>query len=111
MAHRIEKTHSSLRRSRRVAIVGALALAGSVAFVAVPARAAPTSTPNAVVTWNVHAQTAIYDVARQSPTAAARSVAMVQGAVYDAVNAIEGTPYEPYLVAARSRRGDSAPAA
>ena len=111
MAHRTEKTHRSLSRSRHVAIVGALALAGSVAFVAAPARAAATSTPNAVVTWNVHAQTAIYEVARQSPTATARSFAMVQGAVYDAVNAIEGTPYEPYLVAPRSRRGDSAPAA
>jgi hypothetical protein len=36
---------------------------------------------------------------------------MVQGAVYDAVNAIAGTPYEPYLVAPRTRRGDSVPAA
>jgi hypothetical protein len=36
---------------------------------------------------------------------------MVQGAVYDAVNAIAGTPYEPYLVAPRTRPGDSTPAA
>ena len=71
----------------------------------------PPAAPNAVITWNVHAQTAIYEVARQSPTAAARSFAMVQGAVYDAVNAIAGTPYEPYLVAPRTRPGDSTPAA
>jgi hypothetical protein len=36
---------------------------------------------------------------------------MVQGAVYDAVNAIAGTPYQPYLIAPRARRGDSADAA
>ena len=36
---------------------------------------------------------------------------MVQGAVYDAVNAIAGAPYEPYLVAPRVHRGDSTPAA
>ena len=75
------------------------------------AQAQPDSTANPVITWNVHAQTAIYQVARQSPTAATRSFAIVQGAVYDAVNAIAGTPYEPYLVAPRSRHGDSTPAA
>lgn len=66
---------------------------------------------NAVITWNTRAQTAIYDVARQSPTASARSFAMVQAAVYDAVNAIAGTPYEPYLIAPRARPSDSVPAA
>ncbi|MFS8095707.1 vanadium-dependent haloperoxidase [Lentzea alba] len=67
--------------------------------------------PNAVITWNLHAQTAIYEVAKQSPTAASRSFAIAQAAVYDAVNAIAGKPYEPYLIAPRSRPGDSAPAA
>jgi hypothetical protein len=36
---------------------------------------------------------------------------MVQGAAYDAVNAIAGTPYEPYLIAPRARPSDSTPAA
>ncbi|TDD34081.1 phosphatase PAP2 family protein [Actinomadura sp. KC06] len=71
----------------------------------------PDASSNAVITWDVHAQTAIYEVGRQSPTTATRSFAIVQGAVYDAVNAIAGTPYEPYLVAPRARRGDSTPAA
>ncbi|MFI0454049.1 vanadium-dependent haloperoxidase [Actinomadura sp. 6N118] len=77
------------------------------------AQAQPAANPqsNAVITWNIHAETAIYEVARQSPTASARSFAIVQGAVYDAVNAIAGTPYKPYLIAPRSRPGDSAPAA
>jgi membrane-associated phospholipid phosphatase len=35
----------------------------------------------------------------------------VQGAVYDAVNAIAGTPYKPYLIAPRTRPGDSTAAA
>ncbi|MEU4694950.1 vanadium-dependent haloperoxidase [Actinoplanes sp. NPDC023714] len=96
------------RRLLGAALTTALAVTAP-AVIASPARAA--AAPNAVLTWNVHAQTAIYEVARQSPTAGARSFAMVQGAVYDAVNAIAGTPYEPYLVAPPSRRGDSTPAA
>ncbi|MFC3988506.1 vanadium-dependent haloperoxidase [Actinoplanes siamensis] len=56
-------------------------------------------------------QNEIYEVARQSPATAARSFAMVQGAVYDAVNAVAGVPYQPYLIAPRARRGSSADAA
>ncbi|TDO32216.1 vanadium-dependent haloperoxidase [Paractinoplanes brasiliensis] len=61
--------------------------------------------------WNSHAQQAIYEVARQAPYVAPRSFAMVHGAIYDAVNAISGTPYEPYLAAPRAHRGDSLDAA
>jgi hypothetical protein len=98
-----------LSRFRGAAVL-ALALAVPTAVAPAAAQTRPDAGPNAVVTWNTHAQTAI-ETARQSPTAAARSFAMVQGAVYDAVNAIAGTPYEPYLVAPRTRRGDSVPAA
>jgi hypothetical protein len=94
-----------------VAVLAVLALAVPVALTPTAAQAATAATPNAVLTWNVHAQTAIWDVARQAPTTTARSFAMVQGAVYDAVNAIAGTPYEPLLVAPRTRPGDSTPAA
>ena len=61
--------------------------------------------------WNSNAQQAIYEVARQAPYVAPRSFAMVHGAIYDAVNAIAGTPYEPYLVAPGAHRGDSPDAA
>ncbi|MEU5879965.1 hypothetical protein [Spirillospora sp. NPDC047279] len=106
-------------RLRGVVVMSALALAAPLVFTATAAQARPVTAapartaaePNAVIIWDVHAQTAIYEVARQSPTATARSFAIVQGAVYDAVNAIAGTPYEPYLVAPRSRPGDSTPAA
>jgi len=98
------------RTSRGVAVLAALTLAVPAAWTPAPAQAQPTES-NPIITWNIHAQTAIYEVARQSPTTTARSFAMVQGAVYDAVNAIAGTPYEPYLVAPRTRPGDSTPAA
>ncbi|MDI6098614.1 vanadium-dependent haloperoxidase [Actinoplanes sp. NEAU-A12] len=100
------------RFRRLLGVVMATALGLTVPAVLTPAAAqAGAARPNAVVTWHIHAQTAIYDTARQSPNAASRSFAMVQGAVYDAVNAIEGRPYEPYLIAPRARRGDSVPAA
>ncbi|WP_307872658.1 vanadium-dependent haloperoxidase [Paractinoplanes ovalisporus] len=77
-----------------------------------PAQAhAATGAPNPVVLWNSNAQQAIYEVARQAPYVAPRSFAMVHGAIYDAVNAISGTPYEPYLTAPPARRGDSLDAA
>lgn len=94
-----------------MAILTALALAVPAVLMPAAAQARTGATPNAVVAWNIHAQTAIFEVARQSPTAAARSFAMVQGSVYDAVNAISGTPYEPYLIAPQTRPGDSVPAA
>jgi PAP2 superfamily len=96
-----------------MAVMTALIVTAPVVFTnaAAQARSAAAPTSNAVIAWNIHAETAIFDVARQSPTASARSFAIVQGAVYDAVNAIAGTPYEPYLIAPRSRPGDSAPAA
>ncbi|MGW3605094.1 vanadium-dependent haloperoxidase [Micromonospora sp. NPDC005161] len=56
-----------------------------------------TGPANPVVTWDINAQTAIWDVAAQQPNEQVRSFAMVSGAVYDALNAIAGTPYQPYL--------------
>jgi len=103
MAHRFRM----VRRTASAAAAAVLLALTSPAAVA-PARAGGT---NAVVAWNVHAQTAIYEVARQAPYVSARSFAMVQGAVYDAVNAIAGTPYQPFLVAPRARRSDSVDAA
>ena len=94
-----------------MAVAAVFALAVSMTLAPGAAQARPAATTNAVITWNSHAQTAIYEVARQSPTTTARSFAMVQGAVYDAVNAVAGRPYEPYLAAPRTRPGASAPAA
>jgi hypothetical protein len=114
MTQRVRRP-GQFRRLFWTAVLTVLTVTVPVVFMATTAQAAQTrsavAVPNAVITWNSHAETAIFDVARQSPTASARSFAVVQGAVYDAVNAIAGTPYKPYLVAPRSRPGDSAPAA
>ena len=63
----------------------------AVAVVAFPAAAHA----DAVTDWNIYANTAIFS---NGPTAhsAVLSTAMVEGAVYDAVNAIAGG-YQPYL--------------
>jgi hypothetical protein len=64
-----------------------------------------------VIEWNANAQAAIIGTAGQGPTVAYLHFAMVQGAVYDAVNAIEGG-YEPYLGAPpMAGPEDSSPAA
>ncbi len=97
-----------IRRVPAMLAAGILAVTGA-AVVPSPARGA--GGPNAVVAWNTHAQNAVFEVARQAPHVAPRSFAMVQGAVYDAANAIAGTPYEPYLTAPRARRTDSTDAA
>lgn len=97
--------------TRRTAVHAVLALTASLAL-APPAVAEANASPNAVVVWDLNAQTAIWDVAQQSPPqVAGRGFAMVSGAVYDAVNAIAGTPYEPYLVAPRANGRESTDAA
>ena len=64
---------------------------------------------DAVTQWNVNATNAIL-AAGATPHASTLSSAMVHGAVYDAVNAIDGG-YEPYLVKPAANPGDSNDAA
>jgi hypothetical protein len=94
------------RKAVCLAAAGVLATGSPVAY----ASASP-SAPNAVIVWDMNAQTAIWDVAGQQPQVQARSFAMVHGAVYDAVNAIAGSPYQPYLIAPRATGAESANAA
>jgi hypothetical protein len=72
------------------------------------------TTENMAIRWNAIASTAIMAAAPagagQPPQAAVLSLAMVQGAVYDAVNAIDGG-YQPYLVAPSADPADSKKAA
>ena len=123
------KTKGEARDWKRFAIVIGVAAVGVMALgaqtvmaqTAAPvAQAQPasavttesaTESADVVIEWNQNAQTAIIGTANQGPTVAYLHLAMVQGAVYDAVNAIEGG-YEPYLGApAMADPGDSAPAA
>lgn len=100
------------RRVKSVPVIAAVACVWSLALAAAPAHsAAPAGLPSAVLAWNVHAETAIWDTAGQNPWVQSRSFAMVQAAVYDAVNAINGTPYQPFLVAPRIRGATSTDAA
>ncbi len=63
-----------------------------------------------VTDWNTHAVNALVGTAAQSPTVSTIHLAMVHGAVYDAVTSIDGR-YEPYLVRVRSREWYSQDAA
>jgi hypothetical protein len=76
-----------LTRSRRLVVAATLAAAFASPVIA---------RGDAVTDWNLHANAAIFST---GPTAhsAVLSTAMVQGAVYDAVNAIAGG-YQPYLL-------------
>ena len=68
-----------------------------VAVGGLSASARGQSAGNAATDWNAIASTSIMSTAGQPPHAAVLSLAMVQGAVYDAVNAIDGR-HQPYLV-------------
>jgi hypothetical protein len=65
---------------------------------------------NAVTDWNLIASNSIVVTAGQPPPVSALSFAMVQGAVYDAVNAIDRR-YQPYLIQPPSNPTDSKEAA
>ena len=74
-----------------------------LAAAAVIALSASASARGDTVTdWNVHAVNALVGTAGQSPTVSTVHLAMVHGAVYDAVNSIDER-YEPYLVEVRAR--------
>jgi hypothetical protein len=81
-----------------------------VAVGGLSASARGQSAGNAATDWNAIASTSIMSTAGQPPHAAVLSLAMVQGAVYDAVNAIDGG-HQPYLVAPAADPSDSKEAA
>jgi hypothetical protein len=89
-----------MRTIRRLAVLAALAV------LATPAAARA----DAVTDWNAIASTAIVTNAGQPPHQASLAFGMVQGAVYDAVNAIAGG-YRPYLARPAANPWDSQEAA
>jgi hypothetical protein len=80
---------------KRVVLAVCVALASALAISA-SARA------DTVTDWNINAVGALVGTAGQSPTVSTVHLAMVHGAVYDAVNSIDER-YEPYLVDVRAR--------
>jgi hypothetical protein len=73
---------------------------GAAALIALSASASARA--DAVTDWNVNAVNSLVGTAGQSPTVSTIHLAMVHGAVYDAVNSIDER-YEPYLVEVRAR--------
>ena len=83
----------------------------AAAMVVGTALAAPGfARADGVSDWNAIASTSIAVTAGQAPHPSSISFAMVQGAVYDAVNAIDRR-YRPYLVAPQANPWDSKDAA
>jgi PAP2 superfamily len=88
---------------RKLGAAGLLMVAGALLCLTLsaPARA------DAVTDWNTNAMTALTAPppagAGQPPHVATIHLAIVHGAVYDAVNAIDGG-YQPYLAAPEARR-------
>ncbi|TYB92749.1 vanadium-dependent haloperoxidase [Micromonospora sp. WP24] len=100
------------RKGACAIILGILAAGSPAAPVTTAAYASEASrSENAVIQWDRNAQYAIWDVAGQQPQVQARSFAMVHGAIYDAVNAIAGAPYEPYLIKPATNGRESVDAA
>jgi hypothetical protein len=81
-------------RIRSLSAIIGVALATTLSLPASPLRASD-EVPDQVLVWNLHAYNEL--VVGQGP-ASIQHLAMVHGAVYDAVNAIDGR-YQPYLVA------------
>jgi PAP2 superfamily len=75
-------------------IGGLLAAVAALLAVAAPARA------DTVTEWNLNATNALIVTAGQPPQVSVPQLAMVHGAVYDAVNAIDGG-HEGYLLSSR----------
>jgi len=93
-------------KHRRIVRVTATALvAVAVGGLSASARGQPAV--NAAIEWNAIASTA---AAGQPPHVVPLSLAMVQSAVYDAVNAIDGG-HEPYVVSPPANPSDSKEAA
>ena len=76
--------------------LAAVAAITAAVFLSVPGYARADT----VTQWNQNAATAIYVTAAQPPNVSVLHMAMVQGAVYDAVNAIDGG-HDGYLLTSR----------
>src|SRR6266511_3235389 len=101
-----------MQRATTALLAATALLVVAVGGLSASARGEPAG--NMAIDWNAIASTAIMAAppqgAGQPPHAAPLSLAMVQGAVYDAVNAIDGG-HQPYLVAPPANSGDSKEAA
>src|SRR5688572_7380646 len=96
-----------VRRGGLLTALVALIALGATPILGTRAAASPENS-GAVRDWNLHAVNALINTptaptpgAGQSPPVSALHLAMVQGAVYDAVNSIDGG-HQPYLAGLRT---------
>jgi hypothetical protein len=111
--HPQKESEMNGKRTRRVGTV--VVMTAMLAVLAVPTSlpAAAVNVPDQVLAWNQYAYDELIVTKLQAPPVSVLNLAIVHGAVYDAVNAIDGG-YEPYLVspsAARNASEDAAAAA
>ena len=112
----MNRSMPATRARRLLAGLSVLTLLGAVGLIPV-ASVAAAEQANPVLDWNINAVNAIGNPPSnaipglgQPPPLAVIHLAMVQGAVYDAVNAIDGG-HEPYLSGLASSPGASRAAA
>jgi hypothetical protein len=107
-----ESEMNGTRRRKVGTIVGVTVLLAALAVpTSLPASAAEV--PDQVLAWNQHAYNELIvttPAPLNAPPAAAIHLAIVHGAIYDAVNAIDGG-YEPYLGSPSASSSDSEDAA
>jgi hypothetical protein len=84
------------QRRRGVTLVIGILLLTTGLMLPTSGTATAVDVPDQVLAWNQHAYNELIVTAAQAPPVAAIHLAMVHGAIYDAVNAIDGG-YEPYL--------------
>jgi hypothetical protein len=83
------------RRRKLGSVIGVTALLAALAVpTSLPASA--VEVPDQVLAWNQHAYNELIVTKLQPPPVSVLNLALVHGAVYDAVNAIDGG-YDPYL--------------
>jgi PAP2 superfamily len=91
--------------------LGLLAVLTTIGVIPTSAAAsAQVEVPDQVLAWNLHAYDELIVGKGQPPPVAVMHLAMVHGAIYDAVNAIDGG-FEPYLGAPEAESSYSTDAA
>ena len=101
-----------MNRHRASMIGTAVFLAAILTALAAPTASRATTSGGAdqILVWNQHAYDEVILVAAQAPPVAVLHLAMVHGAIFDAVNAIDGG-FQPYLVAPSATGAESKNAA
>ena len=103
-------TMRSFRSRMSAAVLSASVLASTVLIGSTAGTATAGQPQNAAIRWNTEATDALIVTGLQSPPVSIMHLAMVHGAMYDAVNSIDRT-HQPYLGFIQAKAWYSKPAA